>query len=154
MSRDEAAKNLSFVLRMQDSLAAEQAIQDAMARFMIEFQEQPEVKRCFRPALPRLETSNEITSQPIASLSVFLFLTACTTIQTQSEFQNSISLSPLDNVVLLSNLASDQDFSDKDLDRCIRPAMFDAAPELHIIPAKQFRENLYPYFTPSTTPRD
>ena len=31
----------------RDSLAAEQAIQDAMARFMIEFQEQPEVKRWF-----------------------------------------------------------------------------------------------------------
>lgn len=93
-------------------------------------------------------------AKPIASLSVFLFLTACTTVQTQSQFQNSISLSPLDNVVLLSNLASDQDFNDKDVDRCIRPAMFEAAPELHFIPAKQFREKLYPYFTPSTTPRD
>ena len=93
-------------------------------------------------------------AKPIVSLSIFLFLAACTTVQTQSEFQNSIALSRVDNVVLLSNLASDEDFSDKDVDRCIRPAMFDAAPELHFIPAKQFRENLYPYFTPSTTPRD
>jgi len=91
-------------------------------------------------------------AKPIASLSALLFLAACTTVQTQSEFRSHICLSSLENVVLLSNLASDLDFSDKDVDRCIRPAMLEAAPELHFIPAKQFRENLFPYFMPSTTP--
>lgn len=92
--------------------------------------------------------------KPIASLSALLFLTACTTVQTQSEFRSRISLSSLDNVVLLSNLASDHAFSDKDVDSCVRPAMLDAAPELRFMPAKQFRENLFPYFMPSTTPHE
>lgn len=79
----------------------------------------------------------------ITSLSAFLFLAACTTVQVQSDLRSPIALSLFDKVVLLSNLASDHDFSDKDVDRCVRSAMLDAVPELHFIPAKQFRERLY-----------
>lgn len=89
-----------------------------------------------------------------ASLLAPLFLSACTVVHSQAEFNRPAFLSSMDNVVLLSNLSSDQDFNDKDVDRCIRPSMLEAAPELHFLSAKQFRENLYPYFTPSTTPHD
>ena len=82
-------------------------------------------------------------AKPIASLSVFLFLAACTTVQTQSEFQNSIALSPVDNVVLLSNLAKViKTLVTKTWTVAFVQPCLTLRAELHFIPAKQFRENL------------
>ncbi|MGE5855111.1 MAG: hypothetical protein ACM34C_00975, partial [Syntrophaceae bacterium] len=89
-----------------------------------------------------------------ASSVALLLFSACTAVRSQSEFNRPAILSSTDNIVLLSNLSSDHDFNDKDVDRCIRPSMLEAAPELHFLSAKHFREKLYPYFTPSTTPHD
>lgn len=43
-------------------------------------------------------------------------------------------------------------FDDNDFDECIGSSMRTAYPRLLFVSAKQFRENLYPYFTPGTTP--
>jgi hypothetical protein len=90
----------------------------------------------------------------IVSFLASLCFSACTTVHSQSDFRGLGYLNSKDYIVLLSHLQGDQDFDDHDLDNCIRPAMQDTNPELHFVPAKQFRENLYPYFTPSTTPHD
>lgn len=79
-------------------------------------------------------------------------LGACTTVQVQSESSSLGTLNAGENIVLLSNLASLQDFDDSDVDNCIGSSMRQANPELHFVAAKQFRENLYPYFMPGTTP--
>jgi len=86
-------------------------------------------------------------------LSVLLCLNACTNVQTQSEVRGFGPLDTRGNIVLLSNLDGMQDLDDDDVDDCIGSAMHHANPPLNLIPAKQFRENLYPYFMPSTTPQ-
>lgn len=81
-------------------------------------------------------------------------LSACTTVHFQSESVSLGSLSAKDSIVLLSNLEGSQDFDDDEVENCIRPAMHSVNPKLCFVPAKQFRENLYPYFTPRTTSHD
>ncbi|MBP1751076.1 MAG: hypothetical protein H6Q52_3615, partial [Deltaproteobacteria bacterium] len=71
-----------------------------------------------------------------------------------SESVNLGYLSSENKIVLLSNFESSQDFDDEGVEDCIRPAMYNINPDLRFVPAKQFRENLYPYFTRSTTPHD
>lgn len=88
------------------------------------------------------------------SFLALLCLSSCTSVHSQSEFRYHDHLSPNDGIVLLSNRESEQDFNDDDVDKCIRPAMLDANPDFHFVMAKRFRENLYPYFTPGTTPKD
>jgi hypothetical protein len=55
-------------------------------------------------------------------------------------------------VVLLSDPICAPDLDDVDLDGCIGSAMRDANPDVRVVPARLFREQLYPYFMPSTTP--
>jgi hypothetical protein len=83
-----------------------------------------------------------------------LLLCACTKVHSQHELRSLGSLRSSDNIVLLSMLEDDNDYDDEDADICIRPTMLDANPELHFMPAKQFRGSLYPYLTPNTTPHD
>lgn len=90
----------------------------------------------------------------IMSFLAVLCLNACTAVHSQSEFRHLEHLSRKDSIVLLSNRESDQDFDDDDVDKCIRPAMLEANPDLHFVTARQFRENLYPYFSASTTPKN
>ena len=90
----------------------------------------------------------------ITSLLALLCLHACTAVHFQSESSVIGDLSSRDKIVLLSNLEGVLDFDDNDVDKCIRPAMHKVNPELSFISSKEFRENLYPYFTPSTTPND
>jgi hypothetical protein len=59
---------------------------------------------------------------------------------------------PTVTVVLLSDPVSTPDFDDGDVDNCIGSTMRDANPALRVVSARRFRENLYPYFMPSTTP--
>ena len=84
---------------------------------------------------------------------MILFISACTTLQSQTEFQSLGKLMPREAIVLLSNLEDAQHFDDRDIDECLGFPMRQAHPELLFISAKKFRENLYPYFMPSTTPR-
>lgn len=88
----------------------------------------------------------------IVSLLILLCISACTTVLPQTEFYGNGKLMPGDTVVLLSNLKSTRYFDDNDVDKCIGSAMRQASPELILLPAKKFRDNLYPYFMPSTTP--
>jgi hypothetical protein len=90
----------------------------------------------------------------IASLLALLCLHACTTVHSQFECRSQDNLNSNDNIVLLSNLEGNQDFDDNDVVKCIRPAMHKVNPDLNFISAKEFREKLYPYFTPSYTPHD
>ncbi len=90
----------------------------------------------------------------VTSSLALLCLHACTAVHFQSESSVIGDLSSRDKIVLLSNLESVLDFDDNDVDRCIRPTMHKVNPELNFISSKEFRENLYPYFTPSTTPND
>jgi hypothetical protein len=83
-----------------------------------------------------------------------LLLCACTKVHSQNELRSLVSLRFNDSIVLLSMLQDDNDYDDEDADNCIRPTMLDANPELHFMPAKQFRGSLYPYLTPNTTPHD
>jgi hypothetical protein len=91
---------------------------------------------------------------PVATLLTLLCLGACTRVHSQSESVRLGSLNGEPSIVLLSSLGSSQDFDDDDVDKCIRPAMHDVNPKLRFVPARQFRESLYPYFTPGTTPHD
>jgi hypothetical protein len=96
-----------------------------------------------------------ITLKVLATILLALFcLSACTTVHFQSESVSLGSLSATDSIVLLSNLEGSQDFDDDDVENCIRPAMHSVNPRLRFVQAKQFRENLYPYFTPRTASRD
>jgi hypothetical protein len=96
-----------------------------------------------------------ITLKVLTTILLALFcLSACTTVHFQSESVSLNSLSAKDSIVLLSNLEGSQDFDDDDVEDCIRPVMHNVNPKLHFVPAKRFRENLYPYFAPRTTSRD
>jgi hypothetical protein len=88
----------------------------------------------------------------ITSLLALFCLSACTTVQSQSDFIGLGNLRSGESVVILSNPESTQDFNDNDVDNCIGSIMRHANPELHFVSARRFRENLYPYFMPSTTP--
>lgn len=81
-------------------------------------------------------------------------LSSCTTVHFQSESISLGSLSAKDSIVLLSSSESSQDFDDDDVENCIRPPIHKVNPRLRFVPAKQFRENLYPYFTPRTSSCD
>jgi len=83
---------------------------------------------------------------------LLLYLGACTTVQVQSALKSPGNLSSGENVVLLSNFGSTRDFDDSDVDNCIGSSMRQANPELGFVPARLFRENLFPYFMPGTTP--
>jgi len=88
----------------------------------------------------------------MAYFLISLCFSACTMVRYQTEFSSLAKLMPSDTIVLLSNLESTQRFDDNDVDKCIGSSMRHANPELIFVSAKQFRENLYPYFMPSTTP--
>ena len=90
----------------------------------------------------------------IWGLLAFLSINACTKVHSQCEFNSSGHLNPSDKIVLLSGLEINQDLDDSDVDSCLQPVMHDIIPELTFIPANQFRENLFPYFTSGTTPHD
>ncbi len=90
----------------------------------------------------------------ITGLLVQLCLHACTTVNSQPESHRLDNLNFSNKIALLSNLENNQDFDDNDVDKCIRPAMQKVNPELTFISAKEFRDSLYPYFTPSNTPHD
>jgi len=89
-----------------------------------------------------------------AILLALFSLSFCTTVHFQSESISLGSLSARDSIVLLSSFESSHNFNDDDVDDCIRPAMHKINPKLRFVPAKKFRENLYPYFTPRTTSCD
>jgi hypothetical protein len=55
-------------------------------------------------------------------------------------------------VALISGDLSSGDDTSEDVDGCIGSAIEDVSPKLHIMTPKQFREGLFPYFMPSTTP--
>jgi hypothetical protein len=87
-----------------------------------------------------------------AGILILFCLIACTKVQTQSEVRSPGQLSPGENIVLLSNLKTTQNFDDDDVYNCLSSTMRSVNPGLNFVTAKQFRENLYPYFMPSTTP--
>jgi hypothetical protein len=89
----------------------------------------------------------------ITGFMALVFLGACTRVHSQYDIRPLEQLGPKEGIVLLSNRENDHDFDD-DVDKCIRPAMLRAHPDINFVTAKQFRENLYPYFFPSTTPKD
>jgi hypothetical protein len=91
---------------------------------------------------------------PVLSLLALLCLNNCTTVQFQSDFHDLGLLESGESIVLLSNYESTRDFEDKDVDNCIGSAMRRANPELRFVSARLFRENLYPYFMPGTSPRN
>jgi hypothetical protein len=88
----------------------------------------------------------------IATLLIFLCVDACTKVNIQSNVSSPGFSTTAITVVLLSDPASTPDFDDEDIDNCIGSAMRDANPALHVVSARRFRENVYPYFMPSTTP--
>jgi len=90
----------------------------------------------------------------IWGLLAFLCINACTKIHSQCEFHSIGYLSSSDKIVLLSSLEINQDLDDEDVNSCLQPPMRDVIPGLNFIPAKQFRENLFPYFTSGATPHD
>ena len=90
----------------------------------------------------------------ITGLLALLCLHACTAVHSQSEARRIENLQPVDKIVLLSNLESNRDFDDNDVDKCIRSSMQKVNPELAFLSAKEFRDNLYPYFTASNMPHD
>jgi hypothetical protein len=56
-------------------------------------------------------------------------------------------------VALISGDLSSGDDTSEDVDGCIGSAIEGVSPKLHIMMPKQFREGLFPYFMPSTTPQ-
>src|SRR5512137_3123059 len=88
----------------------------------------------------------------IAATIIFLCVDACKKVNIQSNVSSPGYSTSAITVVLLSDPASTPDFDDEDIDNCIGSAMRDANPALHVVSARRFRENVYPYFMPSTTP--
>ncbi len=88
----------------------------------------------------------------IVSWLALLCLGACATVQVQSQLGSLGGLVSGENIVLLSKVDNAQDFDDDDVDGCIGSSMRQADPELRFVSARLFRENLYPYFMPSTMP--
>ena len=83
---------------------------------------------------------------------LLLYLGACTTVQVQSALKSPGNLRSGESIVLLSKIGNAQDLDDDDVDACIGSSMRLANPELGFVSARLFRENLYPYFMPGTTP--
>lgn len=88
----------------------------------------------------------------VAGWWMLLCLGGCTTVHSRADVRDTAPAASEDGIVLLSNLANDQDFDDDDVDTCLHPVMRKLRPEFRFVPAQQFREQLYPYFSPSTTP--
>ncbi len=88
----------------------------------------------------------------IVSWLALLCLGACATVQVQSQLGSLGGLVSGENIVLLSKVGNAQDFDDDDVDGCIGSSMRQADPGLRFVSARLFRENLYPYFMPSTMP--
>lgn len=88
----------------------------------------------------------------ISGALFLLCIHACARVHIQSDIQAPAVSSPEVTIVLLTDPVSTPDFDDDDLDSCIGSALRDANPKLHVLSAKRFRENVYPYFMPSNTP--
>ena len=89
----------------------------------------------------------------IIGLLMIFSLAACTKMNAKSEFHNTATLGLKDTLVIMTDLRVITNFDDKDIEDCIRPIINNANPSIQFISAKHFRENLYPYFMPNTTPR-
>lgn len=87
-----------------------------------------------------------------AALAMLAGATACV-IHPEADVQapefNPSSLAPGEMVAVLSDLHTQEQASFVD---CIMEEMREAAPELAIMPAREFRDALYPWFEPATTP--
>lgn len=88
-----------------------------------------------------------------AGLFLLWLLPACTKVQGYANVPPSSVTNPEVSVVLLSDPLGIPDFDDEDLAKCISSSMLEVNPVLRVVPASQFKESVYPYFMPSTTPR-
>ena len=98
-------------------------------------------------------TTKSSRSASVPFLAVSLCLAACTTTQIRVDRgeHETTRLEAGEAVVVLSG---DGKIGDEEADGCLGEKMRSLAPGLRFVPAVQFRESLYPYFMPSTTPRE
>jgi len=100
-----------------------------------------------------MATKKSSRSASVPFLAVSLCLAACTTTQIRVDRgeHETTRLEAGEAVVVLSG---DGKIGDEEADGCLGEKMRSLAPGLRFVPAVQFRESLYPYFMPSTTPRE
>lgn len=82
-----------------------------------------------------------------------LLLQGCTSTENQSTFNIAQPIASTEGVVLLSDLVSPLvKYSDREVDECLGKWMRKYDSKLKFFPARQFREQLYPFFSMGTSP--
>ena len=80
-------------------------------------------------------------------------LCACTSTQVTKGLQPLLTNGSHDVTVTVLSISSGFDsYQDSHIEECISSAMQETNSKLRLLPSKQFRDNLFPYFMPSTTP--
>ncbi|MBK8814173.1 MAG: hypothetical protein IPN42_01030 [Methylococcaceae bacterium] len=88
----------------------------------------------------------------ITVFSLFFNLIACTSTHTQQEASQVQPLKSIEKVVLIGDFNVKSEFSDEKVFDCLADGILDINPKLAIIKPEEFRNQLFPYFTGSTSP--
>lgn len=85
-------------------------------------------------------------------LYLIINLIACTTTHARLETKFIHPISAGEMIVLLGDMNDNSEFNDEKVYDCLSGRMLDINPKLKIMNGSAFRDNLYPYFSASTTP--
>lgn len=83
-----------------------------------------------------------------------LLSAGCTSTNTQDALKLVEPLAPQEGIVVIADLVNPQvDYSDSEADKCLGKWLREYNSKLRFVPAQQFREQVYPFFSSSTAPR-
>lgn len=88
----------------------------------------------------------------IAVISLLFNFIACTSKHTQQQASLVLPLKSSEKVALIGDFNVKSEFGDEKVFDCLADEIFDINPKLTIIKPEEFRTQLFPYFSGSTTP--